>query len=155
MHLTLALLESVGPRSCDIRWLDGGALGRAQIAPAMHDQRIKLQPRQLVAVDTAAAPAQIVWRWLRGRVDYQVDGFVVVNNQLYQPGCRVPISVARVPDELGLSPAIGDEVFYTLGPDGVVVDVAADGLPLHAQRLGADLFPAIEEIYADLQPEEA
>ena len=151
MHLTLAMVVAVMPHTCDIRWLDSNELTTAQIAPAMHEQRIKIQPQQLVAVDTAAEPAQIVWRWFRGRVDYQVDGYAVVNNHVYQAGARAPISIARVPDELDLTLAIGDEVFYSLGTDGVVVDIAVDGSPLHAQRLGADLFPAIEEIYADLQ----
>jgi len=151
MHLTLALVVAVMPHTCDIRWLDSNELTTAQIAPAMHEQRINIQPQQLVAVDRATTPAQIVWRWFRGRVDYQVDGYAVVNNHVYQAGARAPISIARVPDELDLTLAIGDEVFYSLGTDGVVVDIAVDGSPLHAQRLGADLFPAIEEIYADLQ----
>jgi hypothetical protein len=151
MRLALAVVVAVMPHTCDIRWLDSDEITTAQIAPAMHEHRIKLRPRQLVAVDMAAAPAQIVWRWFRGRVDYQMDGYVVVNNHVYQAGFRVPISVARVPAELGLALAIGDEVFYSLDTDGVVVDIAVDGSPLHAQRLGADLFPAIEEIYADLQ----
>jgi hypothetical protein len=50
---------------------------------------------------------------------------------------------------------IGDEIFYSLDTDAVVIDRAEHGSPMHPERLRADLLPAIVEIYMDLRTQEA
>jgi len=154
MNLNLALVVDATPTTCTIRWLGENENTHAHYSPQVQN-RIKIFPHQLVAVDAASTPPQVVWRWFRGRVDYQVADHVVVNNHIYQAGFRAPISVARVPDELETPLKPGDEVFYSLGAEAVVIDCADEGFPVHPERLRADMLPAIVEIYSEYTSKEA
>lgn len=150
MHIRLALVSAARPTGCTVRLLGEQGPVEARYSPAVQG-RVKVRPRQLVAVDMAAETPTVLWRWFRGVVVYRQGTHVVVDNRRYQPAYRHPISVARLPEELEVEPGIGDEVFYSLGVDGVVIDGVADDGPAHPGRIAADLFPAIEDAYAEIR----
>lgn len=150
MDLRLAMVLAAGPTGCTIRWLDEAGERPARYSQAMQG-RIRIVPRQLVAVDTATSPPTVMWRWFRGVVILRRDDHVVVDNHVYQPGFRAPISVMRLPDVLEVDVPLGAEVFYTHEPHGAVIDVVADDAPAHPARLAADMFPAIADVYAELR----
>jgi hypothetical protein len=150
MNLKLAIVVAPGQTDCVIRWLDQDAPITARYSAAVQD-RIKIRPHQLVAVDTEAAAPTVMWRWFRGRVEYRQEDYVVVNNRPYQPSHHHPISVVRLPDVVAEEVQVGDEVFYTTNNrDGAVADTVEGGRPAHPERIGADLFPAIAAVYAEM-----
>lgn len=150
MNLRLALVTATRQADCTLRWLDSPEELRASYSMSVQG-RIKIRPRQLVAVDTAPALPTVMWRWFRGVVVYQRDDHVVVDNHVYQQGFRAPISVVRLPDILETSVGVGDEVFYSPGTDGAVIDTTQGDGPAHPARLAADLFPAIADFYTELR----
>jgi hypothetical protein len=150
VNLKLAIVTTAGSADCTLRWLDDRGEHLAHYSPAMQG-RIKIVPRQLVAVDTATTPPTVMWRWFRGIVILRRDDYVVVDNQIYQPGFRIPISVMRLPDVLEVDVPLGAEVFYSHEPHGAVIDVVVDDVPAHPARLAADMFPAIADVYAELR----
>lgn len=150
MNLKLALVTTASPTACTIRWLHAAGEHPARYSPAMQG-RIRIVPRQLVAVDIAGDPPVVVWRWFRGIVILRRDDYVVVDNHVYQPGFRIPMSVMRLPDVLEVDVPLGAEVFYSHEPHGAVIDVVADDGPAHPVRLAADLFPALADVYAELR----
>lgn len=152
MHLRLALVTAARPSDCTLRWLDEPGELPARYSGAVQG-RIRIVPGQLVAVDTATEPT-VVWRWFRGPVIYRRDDHVVVDNHVHQPGFRAPISVVRLPDILEDEVRLGDQVFYTLGEHGAVIDTARGDRPAHPARIAADLFPAIVDMYAERQSRE-
>lgn len=150
MNLRLAVVTAARPTGCTIRWLGEQGPTEARLSAAAQG-RVKIRAGQLVAVDIAGEAPTVMWRWFRGAVVYREGTHVVVETRRYQPDHRAPISVARLPEELEEQPALGDEVFYTLGPEATVIDgVAGDG-PAHPGRIAADFFPTIAEIYAEMQ----
>lgn len=153
MNLQLALVIAARPADCTLRLLDAADELRAHYSPPIY-RRITLCPRQLVAVDVGLVPPIVVWRWFRGVVVLRRDDHVVVDNHVYQPGLRVPISVVRLPEVLEDAVQLGDEVFYSLGAHGVVVDTVRGAVPAHPARLAADLFPALRDVYAELAERE-
>lgn len=150
MHLRLALVVSAGQTDCVVRWLGEQSLVTVQYSSAIQNQ-IKIRPRQLVAVQTTTNPPVLVWRWFRGRVEYQQEGYVVVNHRLYQASAHRPINVLQLPERLRHMVQVGDELFYSLDNDGVVIDRVADEHPAHPAQIQADLFPAIEAFYQQLR----
>jgi hypothetical protein len=154
MRFKLALVSEAHLEGCAIRWLDeDGVHPAGYSAPVLN--RIKIRPRQLVAVDTSSAPPAIVWRWFRGVVVYREQDYVVVDNHRYQAGFRFPISVVRLPEALEVDVGLGAEVYYSLGIDGVVVDTVEAERPAHPERLATDLFPALEDACAEFEQEGA
>jgi hypothetical protein len=150
MDLKLALVTASDPADCTIRWLDEPGDHPARYSPAMQG-RVKIVPHQLVAVDTATTPLTVMWRWFRGVAILRRDDYVVVDNHVYQPGFRIPLSVIRIPDVLEGDVPLGTEVFYSSELHGAVVDVVAGDVPAHPARLAADMFPAIAEVYAEFR----
>lgn len=148
MDLRLAIVAAAGPADCTLRWLDEPGERPARYSPAMRG-RVRVVPRQLVAVDTAAAAPTVMWRWFRGVVILRRGDYVVVDNEVYQPEFRIPISVARLPEVLEVDVPLGAEVFYSHEPYGAVIDVVAGDGPAHPARLAADMFPAIADVYAE------
>lgn len=148
MDLQLAIVTDARPTGCTLRRLDTDEDLPARYSGAVQG-RIRVLPRQLVAVDTATDPPTVMWRWFRGVVVYRRDDHVVVDHHVYQPGFRAPISVVRLPDILEVAVQIGDEVWYSPEAAGVVIDTVSEGAPAHPARIAADLFPAIADIYAE------
>lgn len=154
MNLKFAVVTAARPNDCTLRWLDAPDELIARYSKAVHG-RIRIVPRQLVAVDAATTPPSVMWRWFRGIVIYRRDAHVVVDNHIYQAGYRAPISVVRLPDILEVQVEVGDEVFYSLDTHGAVIDVVGEDrqCPAHPARIAADLLPALAEVYAELHPQ--
>lgn len=106
MDLQLAIVTDARPTGCTLRRLDTDEDLPARYSGAVQG-RIRVLPRQLVAVDTATDPPTVMWRWFRGVVVYRRDDHVVVDHHVYQPGFRAPISVVRLPDILEVAVQIG------------------------------------------------
>jgi hypothetical protein len=147
MNLSLAIITEPTPEGCHIETIDGRALF-ARYSRLVLD-RIKVRSQQLVVIDEAPGGPEIVWRWFRGPVLMLADGYAVVDHRPYQRGFRYPIGVTAVPDHLSDAVAVGDEVFYTTHEDGTIAAVVRDGRPADPARIAADLFPAIEQVYAE------
>ena len=148
MNLRLAIVTAARATDCSLTWLDQAEELTARYSPAFN-KRLKTAPQQLVAVDTATKPPTVMWRWFRGVVLYRRASFVVVDNEVYQPGFRIPIGVMRLPDILEVEIHVGDEVYYSHTPGGVVIDIVANNRPAHPARIATDLFPAIADMYAE------
>jgi hypothetical protein len=148
MKLKLAVVTAVRPTDCTLCWLDAPEELRAQFSEAIQG-RLRIMPHHLVVVDASTAPPTVVWRWFRGVVVYRREACVVVDNHVYQPGYAAPISLVRLPDTFELEVHVGDEVFYSHDPQGALIDLVRDDRPAYPERIAADLFPAIEEIYAE------
>jgi hypothetical protein len=146
MNLTLATVTATAD-DCQVVTLDGRPLV-ARYSRLVRD-RIKIRPRQLVAIDESPDGPQVVWRWFRGPVLMLADGYAVVDYRPYQPGFRYPIGVAAVPEHLSDSVTVGAEVFYSTHEDGAIIAVAHEGGLADPARIAADLFPAIEQVYAE------
>jgi hypothetical protein len=149
MNLRLAVVIAARPTDCTLRWIDQPEELPARYSAAV-EGRIRICPGQLVAVDVDTAPPSVMWRWFRGVVIYRRDAYVVVDNHVYQPGLRFPISVVWLPDILEVEVQVGDVVFYGLETHGAVIDVVRDDRPAHPARVAADLFPVIADVYAEI-----
>jgi hypothetical protein len=147
MNLTRAIVAEATPDGCHIETLDGRALFARYSHLVLN--RIKIRPRQLVAVDQASDGPQIVWRWFRGPVAMLADGYAVVDHRPHQARYRLPLGIVLVPEHLSDAVTVGAEVFYTTHEHGAIAAVARDGRPADPGRIAADLFPAIEQVYAE------
>lgn len=151
MDLSLATVLDCAPTGCQVQPLDAPAPLFAHYSRLVVG-RIRIQPGQLVALDRSGGAPEIVWRWFRGPVRMLADGFAVVDYRPYQAGSRCPLGVVRVPEHLLAAVAVGDEIFYNHAHDsseGAIAAVVVDGRPADPGRIAADLFPAIEQVYAE------
>ncbi|MGI8969878.1 MAG: hypothetical protein ACR2HB_04065, partial [Dehalococcoidia bacterium] len=151
MDLELAVAESCNSVACRVRYVDDQTALDAQYSAPVQD-RIKIRPGDLVAVDRSVNPVALVWRWRHGTVE-QVNGdSVTVQIRVTQ---RRPDDPDRASVELvlpeGLKEAVtaGDTVFFDHGGEGggVILDVARNGMPAHAASVRSQAFPAIFETY--------
>jgi hypothetical protein len=150
MNLTLAIVTAAAPDGFHVETLDGRAL---LARPSRRVQgRIRIVAHQLVVVDEAPAEPEVVWRWFRGPVLLIADGHAVVDYRPYQAGFRYPLGVVAVPAHLGDAVDVGSEVFYTHGEGGTPGAIAAvlrDGRPHDPAVIAVELFPAVEQLYAE------
>lgn len=117
----------------------------AAYSPLVKD-RIRIRERQLVALDMAASPPEIVWRWYIGEVESVTSDTIVVRRADLPPGSSTAIAN---PDG-HFSTAVGSEVYYTRFADWEVAGIAANGVPAdpasiedrHLGRVAAALVKA-------------
>ncbi len=147
MNLELAVAESCGPTSCRVRSVTDGSTIEAVYGARVQDT-IKVRPGDLVALDQATQPPEVVWRWWHGTVE-RIDGDCAeVSRNHNQP---TPEHSRRRSDQLPVTPALagrlrpGDTVFFG-GASRSVLDVAREGVPTHPEWLTAT-FPAIVAQY--------
>ena len=129
---------------CEVLLLDTDARVDTQYSARVRD-RIKIRPKQLVAVDTAEGVSEIVWRWYRTRVMEVAEQNLLVDDR----GVR-SLRAERV-GELSVIAQVDEEVWVCgVGQPGnwEVHDRVVDGIPERADRLGAFMFPKIEAVYA-------
>lgn len=149
MELELAVALTCATAGCRVRYVDDGATGETRYSSAMQD-RIKIRPYDLVAVDRGSEPPQTVWRWRHGIVT-DLDGataFVERNVTQREPGDpRRGTEMLRVPDWLReqVRPGV---VVYDADHESIL-DLASDAGPLHPDRVRA-AFAQIEATYASL-----
>jgi hypothetical protein len=110
----------------------------------MVQDRIIIKPDQLIAIDKSVDPPEILWRWVRAKVDKFEDGRVLVSD-----GKCTLISHAIV-HELNLNIEPDDDVWVcNVGHDFEVHDKIVAGKPEHPERLLAYIEPTIISIYQE------
>jgi hypothetical protein len=147
MNLSLAIVTAVAADGCHVETLDGRPLvaGTAHLAR----NRVRVVASQLVALDSGPQGAEVVWRWFRGPVLMIVDGYAVVDYRPYQPGFRFPIGVAAIPEHLRDVVTVGAEVFFTTHEAGAIAAVVREGGLVGVEQIAAELYPAIEQVFAE------
>lgn len=141
MNLELAIVSTCHKTGCHVARVKDNSFVEAVYSALVQD-RIKIQPEQLVAIDTDADPPEIVWRWLRAAVIELGADIVVVDDMKGHPA-----KVSLVSD-LPLTLAIDDEVWTcSTGRDYEIHDLILDGKPTDPNRLLKYITPIVEEIY--------
>jgi hypothetical protein len=139
MDLVFATVLSCDETGCTVRFLDGETPVWTPYSAEVREH-IRIRRRELVAVDRAAEPPQIVWRWIRAEVlELRGEGAVVGAHGL----CAE--MTPRNPD---LPLHKGDRVWIG-GYGGVkyIEDrVHGDGA-VHPDELAAHAFPLIAAWY--------
>ena len=123
-----------------MRLAETGQVIKAAYSPLVRD-RVRIRQRQLVAIDTAAAPPQISWRWFIGEVEAVGPEGVSVR-RLDQPAgsCRV------VSNPLPGNPvSVGSEVYYGHTDDWEVVATVSGDAPVNVGRIAERYFGYIQE----------
>jgi hypothetical protein len=146
MELSLAVAEACGPTTCEIRLVEGGGRQTACYGERVQD-RIKVRPGDLVAVDRSVEPPAVVWRWWHGRIERLEGDRAAVSRNHNQP---TPEHPRRATAELPVAPELvgrletGDTVYFDR--EAGVLDVARSGVPAHPDRLAA-LLPSVAAAY--------
>ena len=107
---------------------------------ALVQDRVKIRPGQLVALDMEPLIPEVAWRWYRARVVQAGEREVVVQERERQ------LSAALLPD-LETAHGVGDEIWVT-GMDGgwELHDTVVDGKPSDPSRLREKIFPRIVQL---------
>ena len=146
MELSLGVAEACGSVTCDIRLVEGGGRLAARYGERVQD-RIKVRPGDLVAVDRGVEPPAVVWRWWHGTVERLEGDRAAVSRNHTQP---TPAHARRLTEEMPVALALvgrlraGDTVFFNR--EAGVLDTAQAGLPAHPDRLVA-LLPSVAAAY--------
>ena len=141
MKIQLALVLTCNENGCLVETLPEKGTLKAVYSSLVQD-RVMIQPEQLVALDLEPDPPEIIWRWLRGLVIELGEEAIVVDDMQGHPA-----SVTLVP-ELPLTLALDDEVWICgTGRDFEVHDLILDGRPTHPEQVLKYITPIIEEIY--------
>ncbi len=155
MELELAIAVTCEPAGCQVRYLEGGETSLVRYGASVQD-RIKIRPGDLVAVDSTAQPPAVVWRWWQGRVERTEGATAVVSRKVNAPRPGDPECAEQpmpVPAWLAGSVADGDTVYHSghSGKERRIVDLARYGAPLHPERVRSEAFPGILATYACMQ----
>lgn len=146
MQLEFGVARECRSDGCQVQRLDGSGT-ETRYAPPVQD-RIKVRPGDLVAVDLDSEPPRIVWRWWHGTVEAVAGERAHVSRYVSQNSAGGPRRASR---ELVISENLigqvrpGDTVYFN---DAGVIDVARNGLPANAGRLRAEQFPEVVAAYA-------
>ena len=149
MNLELAVAETCGPTSCTVRYVDTSASVQARYSARVQN-RVKVRPGDLVAVDRGVAPPEIVWRWWHGTVERVEGGRAFVSRNITQ---QAPGDPRRATVAVGLSEGLaggvapGDTVFFEGQDEKLAVAVARGGVPADPARLRVARFPQIVSAY--------
>lgn len=145
MNLELATVQSCHDAGCRVRLVGHETLLDTRYSEAVLN-RIRIRRGDLIAVDLAVDPPQLVWRWRCGEVLQPLSKepaheHVIVGSR----GCAIEARVTR-PD-LKLQP--GDIVWLSGHAEGAeIVDLARDGEPENADWIRRTYFNLIEDEYA-------
>ena len=138
MDLQLATVLSCTDAGCQVRTLDDGIRVDAEYSEPVVENRIVVMPGDLVALNRAANPPQVVYRWVLFPVE-RVEGEHIFLDAPYHRG--KPMSRA---EGLEAELVAGDRVFAA---NGRVYDISVNGVPANPERLQAALFPQIRAMY--------
>ena len=149
MQLELAVAETCDPTTCRVRALNGTRTTARYAAPVQ--DKVKVRPGDLVALNRGAEPPEVVWRWWHGTVERVEGERALVSRNVTQRQVGDPRRAtmdAALPPELAGDVRAGDTVYFG-GEEKRVLDVARGGVPAHPERL-AGAFPAIVDAYQRL-----
>ena len=141
MKLELAIVLSCTKTGCRVVPMKSNSLIEVRYSSLVQD-RIMIQPEQMVALNTDKETPEIVWRWIRAAV-IQVNADVIVVDDMQGHPAKVSI-VSQLPLTLSL-----DDEVWTCGTGQAyeIHDIIVDGKPAHPNRLLRYITPIIEEIY--------
>lgn len=142
MKLQLAIVSSCTDTGCQVQFLADNARVDADYSEPVKDYDIVVKSGDLVAVNRATEPPQVVFRWWLTRVE-RVRGEQIFTGDLC--GRSQPLTMA---EGLKVSVAAGDEVFIAFGQ---VHDVCIDGRLANPDRLRAAFFPEIRAMYQRME----
>lgn len=144
MDVIFATVLSCDGTGCNISYVDGPKTPEWADYSAPVRDRIRIRRRQLVAVDRAVQPPQIVWRWYRGEVlELRPTGALVGSHGIC---AELPL---RDPS---LILQQGDEVWFGgYGGEMAIHDIVHEDRPADPEALAAEAFPRIEAWYAELR----
>ncbi len=145
MQLKLATVISCGPSGCQVAPLDGGPVFETRYSALVQD-RVKIRPGQLVAVDMAPVVPEVAWRWYPVRLVESGEEVVVVQERERR------LNAALVPG-LVIAADVG-ELFWVTGMEGVweLHDEVLEGKPAHPSRLRDVVLPRIETLLSRNTP---
>jgi hypothetical protein len=147
MNLELAVTVRCTDSGCQVKLVKSDEIVETKYSNLVQD-RILIEPTQLVAIDTSLHTPEIVWRWLRATV-------IEVN----QSSAGIEHSSGRVEfasrvEQLPLNLSIGDAVWFCkTDQDLEVHDLIAEGKPAHPDQLLEYITPIIERVYSALTRE--
>ena len=141
MKLELAIALSCTMTGCRVIPMNSNSFIEVRYSSLVQD-RIMIQPEQMVALNTDKETPEIVWRWIRAAV-IQVNADVIVVDDMQGHPAKVSI-VSQLPLTLSL-----DDEVWTCGTGQAfeIHDIIVDGKPAHPNRLLRYITPIIEEIY--------
>lgn len=122
-----------------MRLAETGQVIAAAYSPLVRD-RIRIRRRQLVAIDTAAEPPKISWRWFIGQVEAVGPEGVSVRRLDQPPGSSRVVSNPSPGSPL----SVGGEVYYGHTDDWEVADTVSGDAPADACRVADRYFGYIE-----------
>ncbi len=142
MKLKLAIVTSCDREGCIVRSIEDGRESHVAYS-ALVNGRIMISKDQLVAIDRSTSPNELVWRWVRARVDSIDSGAFLLDDG------RGQLIQARVPIELDLQPEVGEEVWWCKTGEAVEVHaMTADLNHEREKRLVEYIQPIISKHYA-------
>jgi len=141
MKLELALVLACSKTGCRVAPLNNNSNIEVFYSSLVQD-RIMIQPGHLVAINMAANPPQIIWRWIRAAV-IELGTDIIVVGDMHGHAGQVTL-VSELPLELSLD----DEIWTcSTGRANEIHDIILDGKPAHPNRLLKYITPIIEGIY--------
>jgi len=144
VKLELAIVLACNKTGCRAAPLQDNSHLEAHYSSLVQD-RVKIHPEQLVAINMDTKPPEIVWRWIRAVVIELAADVIVVDDMQGHPA-----KVSLVPD-LPLTLTLDDGVWACgTGHEFEIHDIILDGKPTHPRRLLKYIAPIIEEIYQGL-----
>lgn len=147
MKLELATVVSCHAAGCAVRPLGSQATLEAAYATPVYNQ-IRIRRGDLVALDLAPDPPQIVWRWRRAEVLHPLTRQPVEGHVFAGSACHAFEARLARPD---LHPLPGDTVWFMGHEHGMeIADRAIDGVPERPDWIRQTYFPIVEAYYASL-----
>lgn len=142
MNLELAVTVSCTDMGCQVKLISNDEVIETKYSKLVHD-RIRIEPQQLVAIDTSLQIPEIIWRWVRAIVIEVNESSVGIKG-----GSGKVDFTSRVA-KLPLKLSIGDEVWFcNTDQDLEVHDQIINGEPSHPNQLLEYITPIIERVYA-------
>jgi hypothetical protein len=139
LKLTLAVAETCGPESCQVRMVDDGRSITARYS-ALVLNRLKIRPGQLVAIDLDPAEPEVAWRWHQARVLETTP----TGARIMDPGGH-QFDAIQVPG-LETSLTAGDEIWVTGFEETFEIHAKIiNGEPERADRVKALVLPRVVE----------
>lgn len=141
MQLELATVISCDSTGCRVAPVTGGPAFQTRYSRLVQD-RVRILPGQLVAVDREPAVPEVAWRWYRARMVEPGERQVIVQDRERQ------LAAARVPG-LETTGQAGDDLWITGMENGWELhDRVVDGKPSDVTRLQERVLPRIAALLA-------
>ena len=141
MNLELAVTVNCTDTGCQVKLVKSDEFIETKYSDLVHD-RIRIEPQQLVAIDTSLQIPEIIWRWIMA-IALQVKK-TSVGIKCGSGKEDFASQVAKLP----LNLSIGDEVWFCKTDHQLEVhDRIVDEKPSHPHQLLGYITPIIERVY--------